>query len=108
MVKIELTIIQDLVLNMIPRSSERPAKVVDISAAIGMSEREINAVIRSLTMKGIPVCSLRSGENKGVFIPVNEQERSAGLVALQNQATDMKQRIENVQKADLNWHKKLA
>lgn len=106
--KIELTIIQESVLSMIPRSSERPARVVDISAAIGLSVREVNAVIRVLTMKGIPICSLRSGENKGVFIPVNEQERFDGLVALQNQATDMKQRIENVRKADLNWHELLV
>lgn len=106
--KIELTIIQQFVLDQIPYGSEKPAKVSDISKVINLTERDIHAVINVLTRKGIPVCSIRSGESKGIFIPVTEQERIEGLLALQNQVADMANRIENVQKADLEWYKKLA
>ena len=106
--KIELTIIQQTVLGQIPRGSDKPAIVADISRVLGLDTREIYSVINSLTAKGIPICAIRSGENKGVFIPVTEQERADGLISLQNQVKEMVVRVGNVQKADLNWHEKLA
>lgn len=106
--KIELSVIQESVLEQIPRSSENPKRISDIATATGLSTREVHSVINTLTMKGIPVCASRSGESKGVYIPLTEQERAAGLVSLQNQVTDMTNRVKNVKQADLKWHKKLA
>ena len=50
--KIELSVIQESVLEQIPRSSENPKRISDIATATGLSSREVHSVINTLTMKG--------------------------------------------------------
>lgn len=99
--KIELTIIQAAVLELIPRGDENPAKLIDLSKRIGLNVREIQAVVNVLAKKGIPIVANRSGEHTGIFIATNEAERVSGLLPMHSQVKDMAERIAAVESADL-------
>lgn len=108
--KYHLTPYQRRVLNLIPEGIEKPAKVADISRILKKKDdRSVNSVINRLTAKGVPICSLRIGDNKGVFIATNEYERAIGLVSYEHQKNDMERRIYNVRTADLkHWKSKIS
>lgn len=107
--KHKLTTIQRRILRQIPEGIERPVKIADIVRITRINERTVNRVIRQLTAKGIPVVSFRIGENKGVFIALNEYERELGLVSYTHQKNEMERRINDVRNADLkHWKSKIS
>lgn len=103
----ELTIIEQSVLELIPRGFERKIKVLDICSIIDLDERDVKAVIQMLRAKGVPIVSVRGYEG-GMFIATNEDERTIGLKAFRNQFKSMEQTITNIEQADLkNWQESL-
>lgn len=103
----ELTIIEQSVLELIPRGFERKIKVPDICSIIDLDERDVKAVIQMLRAKGVPIVSDRGYEG-GMFIATNEDERTIGLKAFRNQFKSMEQTITNIEQADLNnWQESL-
>lgn len=103
----ELTIIEQSVLELIPRGFERKIKVPNICSIIDLDERDVKAVIQMLRAKGVPIVSVRGYEG-GMFIATNEAERTIGLQAFKNQFKSMEQTITNIEQADLNnWQESL-
>lgn len=87
----ELTIIEQSVLELIPRGFERKIKVPDICSIIDLDERDVKAVIQMLRAKGVPIVSVRGYEG-GMFIATNEAERTIGLQAFRNQFNRIRQK----------------
>lgn len=107
--KIKLSLLERSVLNAIPKGMEQRKSLTDISYAVGLDKRSLQAIINRLTIYGVPVCSVRFDSHSGVFIPKDDQERNRGLTAIKSQALEMRKRIESVESADLNnWQKKIV
>lgn len=103
-----LTIIERKVLELIPRGTESKAKTAYISNIIGLSVREVNAVVYSLRRKGVPVLAKR-GFDSGLYIAMNQEELATGLMAFKSQQNSMAETIELLEKANVNdWHKYIA
>lgn len=100
--KIQLNRNQRRVLNMVPSGGGNPIPISEIASTLGMSKRTVASLINQLTLKGIPIGSLRQAERNGVFIPLSNEERKAGLMPIRSQTADMAKRIEMVEHASLN------
>lgn len=100
----ELTIIEQSVLRLIPRGSERKISIREIGTTIDLDERSIYEVVSSLRKKGVPVCAVRNGEpsNRGYYVATNETERDEGLVSYKAQIIDMQGIVEQIEQADLD------
>ncbi len=102
----ELTIIEEAILDMIPRGSENKRIAKDLANNIGLGWRDVYGVINSLIKKGVPIVANRKGayEHRGFYIATNEYEVKTGLSSLKEQVKDMNKRINAVENADLaNW-----
>jgi hypothetical protein len=105
--KIQLNRNQRRVLNLIPSGMDRPILVTEISNILGLDKRSVASVINQLTRLGVPIGSLRQADRNGVFIPINEEERTAGLTPIRSQTADMAKRIELVEHASLSGWRNL-
>lgn len=102
----ELTIIEQTVLRLIPKGSQRKRPTKEIADLVGLDQREVRAVISSLIRKGVPIVASRKFEDRGFYIATNNRERAEGLHSIKEQVNDMSLRIELVEQADLeNWDK---
>ena len=102
-----LSLNEGRVLNVIPRTNERPMRINDIAELLKLERRSVQSIIETLISDyGVPIVSLRSGsyEHKGVYIATSDEEREIGLVSLRSQVLENTKRIKAVEDADLkNW-----
>lgn len=97
----ELSVIESSVLSLIPRGKDKKVTLDYICKNTGLKVREVQSVINCLVFKyEIPVCADRS--QGGVYIPINNEERSNGLNGIKSQVNNLKSRIKIVESADLN------
>lgn len=94
----KLSIIQEAVLAQIPRGLENPIGSHDIARNIGLSKRDVMAVISGLILDHeIPIGGARMIGKSGYFIITNEDERQQALVPLKKTVVSMQQRIEQLE-----------
>ena len=108
--KKELSVIDSSILTMIPRGKERKVPLTEISQAVGIDDRSVQAVISKLIIVyGVPICASRGvNSDNGFYIPITEKERIEGLQSIKMQTINMTQRIKSVEAADLNtWNETL-
>lgn len=100
----ELTIIEQAVLELIPRGNERRISSGEISALIDLDKRSIHEVINNLRKKSVPICAIRHGDynNRGYYIATNEAERTEGLASYKAQVMDMSGLIKVIEQSDLD------
>lgn len=106
----ELTIIEQAVLDLIPRGGQRKQSAAEIAPLLGLEKRDIQAVVSRLIKKGVPIVAKRNGSyiKRGYYIATTEEERTKGLISLKRQQKDTEERIKLVEHADLkNWEKNL-
>lgn len=98
----KLSIIQEAVLEQIPKGLESPVRSQDIAERTGLSTREVMAVISALIIDhGIPVGGGRTENRKGYFIVTNEAERKQATTPLKKTIVNMQQRIDHLEKIKL-------
>lgn len=86
----------------IPKGDTSPMSISDLSKRLNMEERTIQYQVNQLIVEyGIPICSRRT-INAGIFIPLNEEQRQAGLVTIRASQQSLSRRIAGVEDADLN------
>lgn len=105
--KIHLNRNQRRVLNLIPTGISKPILVSEIASILGMDKRSVAAVINQLTRLGVPIGSLRQADRNGIFIPLDNEERKAGLMPIKSQTKDMAKRIKMVEHASLSGWRNL-
>ena len=105
--KIHLNRNQKRVLSLIPTGMDRPVLVTEISNILGLDKRSVARLINQLTRLGVPIGSLRQADRNGVFIPLTEEERIAGLTPIKSQTADMAKRINLVEHASLSGWRNL-
>lgn len=106
----QLTIIENGVLDLIPRGSETKVSINYISRMTSLDERSIYEVVNRLRSKGVPVCAKRngSGKDRGYYIAKTIEERDEGLAAYKSQIVDMQKMVHQVENADLDsWEEQL-
>lgn len=102
-----LSIIEEQVLQLIPRGSEVKRTAYEIGSIIGLDKREVQAVVSNLIRKGAPVVAKRNGaySDRGYYVPITESERIEGLRSLKKQHQDTEERIRIVESVNLsNWY----
>lgn len=98
----KLSIIQEAVLAQIPRGLNNPVRSQDIADRVGLSKRDVMAVISSLIIDhSIAIGGGRSETKYGYFIITNEDERQQAITPLKNTVVNMNQRIERLEKIRL-------
>lgn len=106
----QLTVIENGVLDLIPRGSETKVSINYISRMTSLDERSIYEVVNRLRSKGVPVCAKRNGSEKdrGYYIAKTVEERDEGLAAYKSQIVDMQKMVHQVENADLDsWEEQL-
>lgn len=101
--KKKLSIIQETVLSQIPKGLERtPVRSQDIAERLGLSKREVMAIINTLIMDhSIPIGGGRSNGKQGYFIITNEDERVQATSPLKSTVVNVQQRIDRLDKIKL-------
>lgn len=98
----KLSIIQETVLANLPRGLESPVCSRDIAEKVGLTKRDVMAVISVLVIDhSIPIGGGRSKGKYGYFIITNEEERQQAITPLKNTVVIMNQRIERLEKMRL-------
>lgn len=106
----ELTIIEQAVLELLPRGEQRKRSASEIAPLLDLDKRDVQSVVSKLIKKGIPVVAKRNGKysERGYYIATTEEERTKGLISLKRQQKDTEERIKLVEHADLkNWENNL-
>lgn len=104
----ELTIIEQAVLDLIPRGGAIKRSSAEIAPVLDLEKRDIQAVVSRLIKKGVPIVAKRDGKycERGYYIATTEEERKIGLLSLKRQQVETEERIRLVEQADLkNWSK---
>lgn len=95
----KLSIIQEAVLAQIPKGIQSPILCTEIMKRVGLSNREVRAVISTLVVDhNIPVGGCRMHGRSGYFIITNEEERSQATTPLKNSVVSLQQRIDRLEK----------
>lgn len=98
----KLSIIQEAVLAQIPVGIENPVRSQDIAERVGLSQREVMAVISVLVIDhGIAIGGGRSEGTKGYFRITNEEERLQATLPLKNSIINMQQRVDRLERIKL-------
>lgn len=87
---VNLTTNEQIILNRLRTSNfNHPVKMDELSALVKTTERNVKMYIENLRIQhGVPVVSLR---RYGYYLPINEEERVAGIRPYQKQiVTEMK------------------
>lgn len=99
----ELTDREQLVLDYIPFGKDDKINVREIAKLAELDQRAVYTIIESLIHNHkIPIVSSRHEHDNGIYIPLSDEERQEGLMALRNQVRTMDKRIVLVETADLN------
>lgn len=104
----ELSVLESDVLDVIPIGRERTISNKEITQLLGVTDRAVFETINSLRSKGVPVCAIRSGKNRGYFIATNEDERAEGVRGYKAQITEMSRSIKDIESADLTGWKEIV
>lgn len=98
----ELSIIQEVVLAQIPRGLDTPVRSQVIAERIGLSKRDVMAVISSLIIDhGIAIGGGRSEGKLGYFIITNEEERQQAIYPLKSSIVNMQQRVDRLENIEI-------
>lgn len=98
----KLTMIQEAILAQIPRGLESPVRSQDIADRVGLSQREVMAVISALIIDhGIAIGGGRTEGRQGYFIIMNEEERQQATIPLKSSIINMQQRVDRLEKIKL-------
>lgn len=100
-----LTANEKRVIEVLGTGKNQARNVSDLSKLIGIDRRSFDDIVFRLTLKGAPIVGNRTGENKGVYIAENEDEKRAGLQALASQIKNMTKRAQAVEASDLKTWK---
>lgn len=102
----QMTPIERVVLSLIPISDERRVNIKDIVAQTRLSTRRVKKIIDQLINNyGIVIVGVRNGRT-GYFIPVTDQARQEGVLPLKAQAIKEFERVNKIQKGNLDEWKK--
>ncbi|OYW73349.1 MAG: hypothetical protein B7Z25_01165 [Aerococcus viridans] len=93
----ELTLNEYQVLSILPTGREQARSINQLANLVGMDKRRFNAIIHSLTDKGVPIVSSRQQDPRGIFIAETEAEKQQGLQPINHQIMEMAKRVETVQ-----------
>lgn len=100
----KLTAKEKRVLGVLGLGKSQARNVSDLSKVTEMDTRTFNDIIFRLALKGIPIVSNRTGENRGVYIAETEEEKIEGLQFLKAQIKNMTKRVQAVQASNpLTW-----
>ena len=98
----KLSIIQEAVLAQIPRGLHNPVVSQYIAEKVGLTKREVMAVVSTLIIDhDIAIGGGRTDGKKGYFIITNEEERQQATAPLKNTVVNIKQRIDRLEKIKL-------
>lgn len=94
------------VLRIIPKGLDNRKRIADLAKTMNMHVRDFYDAIHSLIMKyGICIVSTRDGRDGGIYIPLDEEERSKGLYPLLSNVENLQARYNVVATADLDAYK---
>lgn len=89
------------VLRQIKVGAGNPITGAEIALTLKLEERTVQKIISQLiTRYGIPIVGVRSGTNRGYFIPANKAELLDGTKAFYNQIQDEQKRLTILVNAD--------
>lgn len=97
----ELSVLESDMLDVIPIGRERTISNKEITQLLGVTDRVVFETVNSLRAKGVPLCAIRSGKNRGYFIATNEDEREEGVRGYKAQVKEMNRSIQDIEEADL-------
>ena len=83
---------------------DRAIKGKDLSSALGIDLRTLQARIETLQGKG---CAIGSIDNIGYFAPLTEEERTRGITKKESMAYSTLKAVMGVRTASLNWLEKM-
>lgn len=93
------SIIQEAVLAQIPYGLENPVRSQEIADRVGLTKRDVMAVISTLIIDfNIPIGGGRSEGKYGYFIITSEIERYKATTPLKNTIVNMQQRVDRLEK----------
>ena len=89
------------VLSLIKTGAENAITGAEIASVSGLDKRLVQKIIsRLITKYGVPIVGVRSGSNRGYFIPANKAELMDGTRAFYNQLQDEQKRLTILVNAD--------
>lgn len=106
----QLSIIEQGVLELIPRGAEKKVSINFICQMTSLDRRSIYEVISRLRRKGVPICAKRNGteSDRGYYIARTIEERDEGLAAYKSQILDMKKLVHQIENTDIDsWEQQL-
>ena len=83
---------------------DRAIKGKDLSRALDIDLRTLQARIETLQGKECAICSI---DNIGYFVPLTEEERTRGITKKENMAYSTLKAVMGVRTASLNWLDKM-
>lgn len=83
---------------------DRAIKGKDLSRALGIDLRTLQARIETLQGKECAICSI---DNIGYFAPLTEEERTRGITKKENMAYSTLKAVMGVRTAPLDWLDKM-
>ena len=98
---IDQAIIKSLVAH---KGVDRAIKGKDLSRALGIDLRTLQARIETLQGKECAICSI---DNIGYFAPLTEEERTRGITKKENMAYSTLKAVMGVRTAPLDWLDKM-
>ena len=86
------------------KGADRAIKGKDLSRALGIDLRTLQARIETLQGKECAICSI---DNIGYFAPLTEEERTRGITKKENMAYSTLKAVMGVRTAPLDWLDKM-
>lgn len=100
----KLTAVESKVVSFIPNSDTGRITGRELVSLTGLDHRTLFSVIASLRCKGVPIIGDRASASYGYYIPVTDEARQAGTVALKRNLTELNTILHDTLTADLdNW-----
>ncbi|URZ87210.1 DNA replication protein [Floricoccus penangensis] len=100
----QLSELETRVLDLIPRGIDNPISTNDLETLSKIDKRTIYAILDRLRRYKVPVCAIRTGAKKGVYIATTDEEKKRGTEAYIKQAREMQRSVRALNTADVdNW-----
>ena len=103
--KIKLTLQEEGVLRLL---YDRRGHVVSqkfVSASTGYNARSLRKIVERLGLKGFPIGSIKTGEERGYRYPLDEFQKLEGIKDNRVQAYSMLNRVHAIESTDLELAK---